>query len=251
MPGPEALVSVERDTLQGQIYRQLRDRLMSGFFRPGHPMSTRSIAAAVGASAMPVRDALRRLEAENALVPGPNRTLMVPHMTGADLAEIRDIRLALEGMAAERAAAAIRAVDIECLSAFCRDMDGAIDAGDIEGYLRTNWAFHSRIYHARGTTLLTMMIESLWARMGPYIRFAMVDLSHLNMAMEAHWAIVAALERQDGAAARKGIELDIRGAAKDLAVRLALDLDLDAKSDLDASSDLDAGRAAQMGPPSG
>jgi DNA-binding GntR family transcriptional regulator len=220
LTGLSALASVERDTLQDQIYRQLKDRLMSGFFRPGHPMSTRSIAAAVGASVMPVRDALRRLEAENALVPGPNRTLMVPQMSAANLAEIRDIRLALEGMAVERAAAAIGGADVLALEAHCREMDAAIEAQDIEAYLRANWAFHSRIYGVLGSSLLTTMIESLWARMGPYIRFAARDATHFRRAMQAHWAIAQALGRHDGKAARLGIERDISAAALDLAERL-------------------------------
>lgn len=215
-----ALDTVERDTLQEQIYRQLRDRLMSGVFRPGQPMSTRSIAAAVGASAMPVRDALRRLETEKALVPGPNRTLMVPRLSVADLAEISDIRVLLEGMAAERAAGAVEPCVLAAVETACRDMETAVTSADVEAYLRANWAFHNAIYRARGETLLTGIIESLWARMGPYIRVAAADERHFRQAMAAHHAILEALRRGDGAAARAAIERDIRGAARDLAGRL-------------------------------
>lgn len=217
MTEPVALDTVERDTLQEQIYRQLRDRLMSGVFRPGQPMSTRSIAAAVGASVMPVRDALRRLETEKALVPGPNRTLMVPRLTVADLAEIRDIRVVLEGLAVERAASAIEPRVLTAVETACRDMEAAVAAADVEAYLRANWAFHNAIYRARGETLLTGIIESLWARMGPYIRVAAVDERHFHRAMAAHHAILEALRHGDGAAARAAIERDIRGAARDLA----------------------------------
>lgn len=216
----DTLAIVERDTLQEQIYRQLRARLMSGGFRPGQAMSMRSIAAAVGASVMPVRDALRRLETEKALVPGPNRTLMVPQLAVSDLEEIRDIRVVLEGMAVERAATALDAEGLAALEHAYAEMAAAIADSDVEAYLRANWAFHNAIYRARGETLLTSIIESLWARMGPYIRVAATDTRHFTEAMLAHRAIVDALTIGDGPAARAAIERDIVGAARDLAVRL-------------------------------
>jgi DNA-binding GntR family transcriptional regulator len=217
----DTLATVERDTLQEQIYRQLRARLMSGGFRPGQAMSMRSIAAAVGASVMPVRDALRRLETEKALVPGPNRTLMVPQLAVSDLEEIRDIRMVLEGMAVERAAVALDADGLAALDAAFADMEAAVAETDVEAYLRANWAFHNAIYRARGETLLTSIIESLWARMGPYIRVAASgDIRHFETAMRAHRAILDALKSGDPKAARAALERDIVGAARDLAARL-------------------------------
>lgn len=216
----DTLAAVERDTLQEQIYRQLRARLMSGGFRPGQAMSMRSIAAAVGASVMPVRDALRRLETEKALVPGPNRTLMVPQLAVGDLEEIRDIRVVLEGMAVERAAVALDAEGLATLDAAYADMEAAILDADVEAYLRANWAFHNAIYRARGETLLTSIIESLWARMGPYIRVAASDTRHFDAAMRAHRAILDALKAGDAVAARAALQRDIAGAARDLAARL-------------------------------
>ena len=91
------LETVERATLQEQIYRQLRDRIMSGFFQPGQALSTRSVAEAVGVSVMPVRDALRRLEVENALVVGHNRALEIPRLDIETLGEISATRTALLG----------------------------------------------------------------------------------------------------------------------------------------------------------
>ncbi len=216
----EGLETVERNTLQEQIYRQLRNSIMSGFFKPGQPLSTRAVAEAVGVSVMPVRDALRRLEVENALVVGHNRTLEVPRLTGETLREICQMRIALEGLAVERSAPMIRPADIHLLESLCTTMEEGIRAGDSDAYLQANWAFHSQIYRRAPGDILMSAIESLWLRMGPYFRMVASDRGHLENAMAAHRDIVRALARADSIAARRGVAADIESATADLADRL-------------------------------
>ena len=98
-PGMPTLLPVARDTLQEQVYVRLQEALISGHFVPGQAITLRAAAEALGTSPMPVRDALRRLEIEHALVPRSNRTLGVPReMTYASLTELREVRMALEGL---------------------------------------------------------------------------------------------------------------------------------------------------------
>lgn len=211
------LQTVERATLQEQIYRQLRNGIMSGFFQPGQALSTRSVAEAVGVSVMPVRDALRRLEVENALVVGHNRTLEVPRLDLETLKEISATRIALEGLAVERAVQAVNTSDLETLRGRCAVMTQSIAAGDVDGYLRANWSFHAHIYRLASDGILLSFIESLWLRMGPYFRITAGDRAHLDNAMQTHHEIVDALEAADAAAARAGIVADIEAATHDLA----------------------------------
>jgi len=81
-----SLPPVARYALQ-DTYLRLREALMSGHFVPGQAITLRTAAEALGTSPMPVRDALRRLEIEHALVPRSNRTLGVPEMIYASLTE--------------------------------------------------------------------------------------------------------------------------------------------------------------------
>ncbi len=215
-PISTGLETVERTTLQEQIYRQLRQRIMSGFFLPGQSLSLRSVAEAVGASVMPVRDALRRLETENALVAGHNRALEIPRLDRSSLREIGQMRIALEGLAVERAADSIGRDDIETLHRFRRDMDAGIADGNTEAYLTANWAFHSHIYRAAPAEMLLPFIESLWLRMGPWFRVVALDRTHLDRAMTFHRAIVYALARGDVSAAREAVVGDIEAAICDL-----------------------------------
>lgn len=210
------LETVARATLQEQIYQQLRNRIMSGFFKPGQALSMRSVAEAVGVSVMPVRDALRRLEVENALVVGHNRALEVPKLDADTLMEISDMRIALEGLAIERAMPAIYEADLEQLRGHFTAMSESIVSDDTDGYLAANWAFHSHIYRRTGAGILISVIESLWLRMGPYFRLTAEDYEHLDNAVIIHQDIVGALERGDAADARAGIIADIEAATRDL-----------------------------------
>src|SRR5690606_34687563 len=73
--------SSERDTLQRRTYETLRQALMAGVFQLGQSVTLRTLAAALGTSPMPVREAVSRLITERALTMLPNRTVIVPRMT--------------------------------------------------------------------------------------------------------------------------------------------------------------------------
>lgn len=210
-------------TAHREVYQRLREALMTGQLRPGQPISIRYLAQMLAVSTTPVREALRCLEADRALVSGANRTLTVPMLSPADLREMRNIRLALEGLATEEAATLISAAELADLERLCLGMDAAVDADDFDGYLRSNWRFHREIYGASRSELLLAMIEGLWLRVGPFIRLALPRPAHLQHSMACHWAALEALRRRDAAAARAAIVDDISGAAGDLGRLLAAD----------------------------
>ncbi|MBN3840433.1 MULTISPECIES: GntR family transcriptional regulator [Burkholderia] len=217
---PPALKAIEQETMADKVYQQLREALMSGRFAPGQALSLRSVAEAVGSSTMPVRAALTRLRAERALVDGPNRALVVPPMTLDMLDELRDVRIALEGCIAERACARMTDAQIAAVRKTCETMQAHVEAGRSRAYLQSNFAFHSAIY-AHGASESTLaIVENLWMRVGPFLNMVALDIPHMRRSMDAHRAIVDALERRDGTGVRAGIALDIGGAAHDLAETL-------------------------------
>ena len=74
--------SLVQDTLNDQIYRQLKEKLITGEFRPGDRLVLRKLSATLGTSPVPVRDALQKLESIGAL--RLERTFYVPHLTLAN-----------------------------------------------------------------------------------------------------------------------------------------------------------------------
>lgn len=208
---------LDRATLQTQAYQQLRKAIMGGVFRPGTVISIRAAADALGVSPMPVRAALLRLEAEGALVArGSKRMLEIPALAVDEYQELRDIRVALEGLAAERAVASINAAELAEVERNCAAMQTAADAGDREAYVRANWTFHLSIYRASHMETLVGLIEGMWLRVGPYVELMMPDRESLVASMPDHWAMVDALKRRDGKAASKAIADDIGHSAVNL-----------------------------------
>ena len=69
---------IERETLNDRVYRELKNSIMAGAFKPGSELTLRSVAEALGTSFMPVRDAMRRLVTERGLEIQPSRTIAIP-----------------------------------------------------------------------------------------------------------------------------------------------------------------------------
>jgi DNA-binding GntR family transcriptional regulator len=220
------LEAVAHETMAAKLYQQLREAIMSGRVAPGQPLLLRGVAEAVGSSTMPVRGALTRLQAEGALVDGPGRALMVPPMTLELIEELRDVRVAIEGCVAARAAARMTDAHLSAVQQIHDVMDAHAEAGDAAAYLRSNFAFHTSIYTHGASELTLATIQNMWMRIGPFLNMVAPDIAHMRRSMAAHRKIVDALWRRDGAAVRAGIAQDIGDAAEALAGRLRAPQDI-------------------------
>lgn len=211
------LVLREGETAQAQVYARLHEAIVSGYFRPGEEISLRRVAAALGTSVTPVREALRQLESDAGLtVWGGNRVLRVPILSEAELRDIRDIRINLEGFAAAQAVDHITASQLRLISNACALMRRAADNRDADLYLESNWRFHKLIYQAANRPVLMRVIESMWLRVGPLIRLAVTAPFHFERSMESHDLAEQALKERDAAVLQAAIVKDITDAAADL-----------------------------------
>lgn len=200
--------------LHERVYCETRRALMAGRFQPGQVITIRGLAAMLGTSPMPVREALCRLTAERALDVGPNRSHRVPALTRAKYAEICRVRIALEGLAAEMAVPNISDEEIDRLAGLCEVVTNAVDARDPKTYLAKNQEFHFAVYRAAGSDLLLDMITGLWLQVGPTTTYVFRDLGFALRAAETNTPIVDALRARDGAAAREAVARDISHAVE-------------------------------------
>lgn len=196
------------ENLQEQMYQRLREGLLAGRFEPGEALKLRDLAARWGTSPMPVRGALQRLVAEGALEGEPQRSVRVPVMTAERLLQLYQVRLSLEGMAAEEGARRLDAAGRAQLHACAGRMAAALACRDAQGYLYDNSQFHLTLYRASGNPVLLRLIESLWLQAGPLFNrlFRDTDLSLFN---DFHQHCLDALDRGDPSAARQAIEQDL------------------------------------------
>ena len=111
-------------------YARLRDMILFGLLEPGAPVTIQGLINDLGAGMTPVREALRRLAAEGALLPQGNRRVTVPRVNLALLDQIAFARLTIEPHLAELAAAHLTPTLIARLEALDAQVDAAIRAGD-------------------------------------------------------------------------------------------------------------------------
>jgi DNA-binding GntR family transcriptional regulator len=205
-------------TLGRQVHGRLRELLVSGALSPGEKLSLRFVAARLGVSVQPVREAVSRLVADRALDVLPNRAVRVPLINLAQFRELTAIRLAIEGFAAERAATSRSTKDLAAIrrheATFRRERTRGDP--DLGAAVLANQAFHFAVYRAAALPELIPIIEGLWLRIGPVLNFDMrsnVARVRMGRAERCHERLLAALERRDPRRARAALAADITGAA--------------------------------------
>ncbi len=135
-----------------------------------------------------------------------NRTLTVPEVTPALIIEHRDIRIALEGLAAELASQHASVQAIEELKGHFEEMKRAIQSDDIRRYIVINLKFHMCIYRASGSGTLLSMIETMWAKLSAYNRWAAMD--DARGTLTNHARALEGIMRRDAMLARTAIIQD-------------------------------------------
>ena len=191
------------------VYRKIRDKVLFGELSPGQAVTIQGLVEEIGVSMTPVREAIRRLTAEGALINQGNRRVCVPQMDGKRFAELTFARQTIEPELARMAAQKITDQVISELGAIDECVDRAMDAGDVSGYMYENHRFHFTLYAQARSAILLPLAESLWLRYGPLYRIICGKWGTANM-VDLHEETMAALAERDGAAAADAILKDIQ-----------------------------------------
>ena len=112
----EKMQPIVHQTLSARVYQDLRELIISGQLQPGQRLTLAGMATALGTSVMPVREAINKLAADDALEILPNKSVRVPLITRARFQELVVIRVVVEGLAVETAAARITAAQLKTLA---------------------------------------------------------------------------------------------------------------------------------------
>jgi DNA-binding GntR family transcriptional regulator len=219
---PAALNLVEpldRQTLGERAYAQLADLLISGRLAPGDKLSLRAAADVLGVSIMPVREAVSRLVADKALEVTPNRAVRVPLFSAGQFRDLTQVRIAIEGHAAEQAAANRDSNDLVSIARAEEAMraESEFAAPDLPRAVELNKTFHFAVYEAAHSPILVEIIRALWLKAGPVINLdlrANPERLAKGHAIKCHADVRRAIAAGHGAVAREGIAADIGGAAQ-------------------------------------
>ena len=190
------------------LYRALRDMVLFGALAPGDPVTIQGLVDRMGAGMTPVREALRRLTAEGALESMGNRRICVPVLDAAAIDDLTEARLAIEPRLAMRAAQRIANPAIDALKTIDARLDRAITRGDVEAYLRENYAFHASLNAQAEAPVLSSLTNTLWLRFGPSLR-VVCGQEGTHALRDLHKEMIIALDRNDPDMAAQAIEEDI------------------------------------------
>lgn len=190
------------------IYRRLRDQILFGEIAPGQALTIQGLADRLSAGMTPVREAIRRLTAEGALVFQGNRRVCVPELTAENISEIIYARQWLESHLGLRATERATPAALACLTEIDKAVDRAIVAGDLRSYLQGNHAFHAMIYDLADAPILAEMAERLWLRFGPSLRVVIGRIGTQNLP-DKHKDMLECMRTGDSEGAARAMREDM------------------------------------------
>ncbi|MFE9764802.1 GntR family transcriptional regulator [Streptomyces sp. NPDC005808] len=192
-----------------RVAAHLRDAILSGAIAPGTRIRQEEVAERLGASRLPVREALRILEAEGLTEHEANRGARVPRLTQHEVDVVYRMRERLEPLALAQSIPALDRAAVEGLAEIQRSIEATTDIGD---FLALDREFHLRSYAGCGVQQLTATVTRLWNSTQHYRR-AYVSLSgpgRMWVINSEHRLILDAVERGDAVDAERFLSGHIR-----------------------------------------
>ncbi|GIH21618.1 GntR family transcriptional regulator [Rugosimonospora africana] len=210
-------MTVERHTLLSAAYEHLRAAVLDGSLAPGSRVTVRPLTEQLGLSPTPIKAALAALEREGFLIAVPHRGYFVPEVSPNDLLELYELREAVDGIAARRAASATDHAQLAVrLARLLAKQRKAIDAGKLQSYGELDLAFHRLIWEGSGSRRLMPVAENLIAQVRLGNRLSAQAPGRLPVAIEEHQAILEAIRQGDPHAAEGHIRCHVREAGEAL-----------------------------------
>lgn len=200
-----------------RIADRLRERIVGGELAAGRPLRQERLAQEFGTSRMPVREALRLLQAEGFVEVVRNRGATVARIDLEDLQEIYELRGLCEPFALALAIPDLTDRRIAAAGALQDDLE----RGPLEAFGRLNKAFHMTLYEACGRGRLLSHIGLLNDAADRYLRMAIVRLDYAERSHAEHRALLDACRARDVARATELLHGHIRTAGASLVAALA------------------------------
>ncbi|NGO42688.1 GntR family transcriptional regulator [Streptomyces ureilyticus] len=175
----------QRTTTPDGVYRTLRAAILDGTVPPGGQLREAHIAADLGISRSPLREALTKLEEEGLVVKIPFRGAFVVEVSARDVAEIASIRLRVEPYAAELSAEALRGPERPRLMQTVEDLHRATEKNDIPAGIDAHLRFHGLFYELSGHGVL----QSLWNGWETKLRLYL-SVDHRTYSDDPHQLVV-------------------------------------------------------------
>jgi DNA-binding GntR family transcriptional regulator len=186
-----------------KIYECVRDDIIAGKKTPGEKLIERVLKLEFRVSNTPIREALRRLEAEGLLFSVPRRGTFVSKLSIEEVKEIYEIRAVLEGFSARMAAINISRDDVVYLRKLQKELELSARTRDHDSWHDKNGEFHFYLTKLSGNSNLHNLVVNLKKRVFRYHKFSTASHETMTRYAAQHRKIVDAVIEGDGKRAEK------------------------------------------------
>jgi DNA-binding GntR family transcriptional regulator len=203
-------IEAPKQTLAAQVQERIRDAIIRRVLKPGTRIDQNKLADDLHVSLVPVREALKSLQAEGLVTIIPRRGAFVTEVSQEHLDDLYFARQIIEGEAVYHAVPHLQPAHFAEQHRLMREMQQATDAHDIALFMDLNRQFHMLIYEALGNQHLMQTILSLWERSELYRYRYMFVLHNAAKVHAEHAALVEACGAGDAPRAKELAILHIR-----------------------------------------
>ena len=210
------ILPIKRQTLTGMTAEALRERILHGVYPEGEPLRQDAIAEDLGVSRIPVREALRQLEAEGLVTFNPHRGAVVSTLSLREIEELFELRALIELDLFRRAIPRIATEDVTRAKEILDAYETALRNGDVAAWGEMNWQFHSTLFAPADRPFTLGAAQKLHHQCDRYLRMQLA-LTHGELrANDEHRAILAAVKKRDTRRASDLLREHILGAGRAL-----------------------------------
>jgi DNA-binding GntR family transcriptional regulator len=216
----------ETGTLAEQSYEYLRSEILTNRLTPGVILSEVALAARLGVSRGPVREAIRQLAAQGLVQKRSRRSAVVSALTRDEFLEAYQVRESLEVLAARLAVSRIEEAQLTDLEQLAHAMAHAAREDDVAAFFEANTRFHLLLVESSRNRRLIAMYRTLADEMERYRLPSLMLRGSLRRSITEHRAMVRALRKRDAELAAKLISEHIQVPQRSLAARHETDAHL-------------------------
>lgn len=203
-------MSYKKKTLHNKIFETIRDRIVYMDYPPGVGLVEKELCGEFKVSRTPLREAIRKLEEMKLVTVIPR---FGTHVSSIDIDEVRcafEVKIKLEGLAAELAARRITPDKLEEMSGLIGDADRIIQEGGHRSLIGLDARFHEIIYLATQNTILQEFLENVHSRCARLWGSSLSEIIPNKEVIDQLRGIHSALQERDAGRARQLMEAHVQ-----------------------------------------
>lgn len=199
--------------LRDVVFNTLREAILKGDLKPGERLMELQLAAQLGVSRTPIREAIRMLEQEGLAVTVPRKGAEVAKMTLKGMEDVLEIREALDILACQLACERITEEQLTLLAEKKKAFEDSLKSGNVKAIAETDVAFHDVIYDATNNPKLVNMLNNLREQIYRYRVEYLKKAENYPKLIEEHNEIFDSLEKHNQADATSSIREHVKNQA--------------------------------------